>query len=182
MTAPDPRVFARWRREPDPGPGFAQIPEDGACLSAFLLVPAPHDPRKVLLGQVDPSADWGRMAALEGDRLAKAAGRWMLPSSHLMEYEGPSAAARRIADEQLGIRDLAVPEPHVVSDSYGRPGAPGSHWDLDFLFRAAWPEGVPVAGSAWKRLEFVDPGPVPRSAFARSHDDILRFAGFLPAD
>jgi len=182
LTAPEARVFARWRREPDPGPGFAQIPEDGACLSAFLLVTEPHEPRRVLLGQVDPSADWGRMGGLEGDRLSRAVGRWMLPSSHLLEYEGPSAAARRIADEQLGLPSLAFPEPHVVSDPYGRPGGAGSHWDLDFLFRAKWPEGAPVAARAWKRLEFVDPGPVPRSGFARSHDDILRFAGFLASE
>jgi hypothetical protein len=105
----------------------------------------------------------------------------MLPSSHLLEYEDPAGAARRIATEQLERADLAISEPHVVSDAYGRPDAEGRHWDLDFLFRARWPEGVPLAARPWKRLELVDPRTVVADGFARSHDDILRFAGLLPA-
>jgi hypothetical protein len=181
MTDHSPRVFTRWRREANPGPGYSQIPEDGVCLSVFLLVTDPADPRRVVLGHLDPTADWEHLGGLEGARRERAAERWMLPSSHLIEYEGPSEAARRIASEQLERPDLALDAPHVVSDPYARPEGGGQHWDIDFLFRATWPAAIPLKAGPWKRLEFVDPGTVPRTGFARSHDDILRFAGLLPA-
>jgi len=181
MAEQTPRAFARWRRGPDPGPGNAQIPEDGVCLSAFLLVTDPNDAHRVLVGHVDPAADWSRFGALGGDRLVRTAKRWMLPASHLLEYEGPSEAARRIATEQLERPDLPIPEPRVVSDAYARPDAPGRHWDFHFLYRTTWPAGAPLRARPWTGLEFVDPRAVPASEFARSHDDILRFAGLLPS-
>ncbi|MCI4369922.1 MAG: hypothetical protein L3J81_01170, partial [Thermoplasmata archaeon] len=162
MSEESPRVFARWRREADPGPGYAQIPEDGVCLSAFLVLTDPSDPRRVVLGRLDPRADWGRLGALEGSRLERSAGRWMLPASHFLEYESPAEAGRRIASEQLERTDLVLDTPHVVSDPYSRPDATGQHWDLDFLFRGRWPAGVPLKAGPWVELAFVDPTTVPR--------------------
>jgi ADP-ribose pyrophosphatase YjhB (NUDIX family) len=170
------RAFARWRREP--GPGYWPIPADGACLSAFLIVTHPDDPRKVLLGEPDPGADWERIGALASDRLSRIAGHWMLPSSHLLEYESPHEAAQRIAREQLGLPAFRAPEPRVVSEAYGRPDQPGRHWDLHFLFQSAWPAGTSAPASPWRRAEFLDPRTVPVAEFARSHEDILELAGF----
>ncbi|HKV90131.1 MAG TPA: hypothetical protein VJQ43_02920 [Thermoplasmata archaeon] len=172
------RVFTRWRREPDPGPGYAQLPADGACLSAFLLIVDPSDPSRVLLGTPEPSADWERIGALDPARLDRLVGRWMLPSSHLLEYESPAEAAARIAREQLGRPDLVLRGPEVVSDAYGRPGASDRHWDLDFLFRSEWPGEVPLRAAPWARLAFLDPRQTPSAEFGRAHDDILRFAGY----
>jgi hypothetical protein len=174
----DERVFARWRREADPGHGYAQIPADGMCLSAFLILTDAKDPGKVLLGEPDPSAGWDRVGALDPDRLARVAGHWMLPSCHLMEYESPAGAAVRIGREQLGLGDIVWPAPTIVSDAYARPEQPGLHWDLDFLFRAPWPPSVSLPESPWRRLAFHDPRVLPRAEFARSHQDILGFAGF----
>jgi hypothetical protein len=123
MSENEPRVFARWRREADPGPGYWSIPADGGCLSVFLLVADPTDPARIALGTPDPQAPWSRIGALDADRLARIGDRLMLPSSHLVEYESPDAAARRIAYEQLGRTDLVLTGPHVISDSYARPGS-----------------------------------------------------------
>lgn len=177
--ADDVRVFARWRREPSTEHGYAQVPADGACLSAFLLVTDPRTPGQVLLGEPDPGADWPRIGAMGRERIERAAGKWMLPASHLIQYESPQDAAARIAAEQLGLPGLRTAGPVVVSDVYGREGSPDRHWDLDFLFRAEWPAGRPLRATPWKSLEFHDPRQIPRERFTRSHDDILRFAGFV---
>jgi hypothetical protein len=179
MSDPATRVFARWRRETPTDPGYSQVPEDGFCLSVFVLVLDPVDLHRVALGHVDPTADWARLGSLQGDRLRKTADRWMLPSSHLLEFEGPNEAARRIVTEQLERPDLPLDPPEVVSDVYRRPGATAPHWDLDFLVRTRWPEGVPLAARPWRDLEFVDPARLSPSDVARSHDDVLRFAGWL---
>ncbi|MCI4321504.1 MAG: hypothetical protein L3K18_00510 [Thermoplasmata archaeon] len=181
MSEPE-RRFTRWRREPDPGPGYTQIPADGACLSVFLIIREASGSPRLLLGTPHPSADWGRIGGLEPARLARLAGHLMLPSSHLIEYESPQEGAARIASEQLGLVDLPLAGPEVVSDAYGRPGAPDRHWDLDFLFRANWPAGRPLSSPNWSRLEFADPQTLLRARFGRAHDDILRFAGFATAD
>jgi hypothetical protein len=114
--------------------------------------------------------------------MARLEGRLMLPSCHLLEYESPDAAARRVAEEQLERRDLDLSGPQVVSDAYGRPSADGKHWDLDFLYRATWPRGVPLAARPWSRLAFEDPRGLPKARYARAHDDVLRFAGFETPD
>ena len=176
-----PRTFARWRRETPTDPSYTQIPADGACLSAFVLVSPADRPAEVLLGEPNPRADWSRIGALDPHRAERAAGHWMLPSSHLQTYEAPDAAAQRIVREQLELPDLVLTGPTVVSDDYARPGAPDRHWDLDFLYRATWPRGRPVGAAPWNRLEFVDPRTVPAARFTRSHEDILRFAGFATA-
>ncbi|MCI4325386.1 MAG: hypothetical protein L3K00_05865 [Thermoplasmata archaeon] len=178
MATDDSRVFARWRRESDPAPGYWPIPADGGCLSVFLLVQDPTDPGRIALGTPDPSAPWSRIGALDEARLSRIGDRLMLPSCHLVEYESPDAAARRVEDEQLGRTDLVLSGPQVVSDAYGRPDATGQHWDLHFLYRTTWPRGVPLAAPAWKRLTFEDPRSLPRERYARAHDDIVRFAGF----
>jgi hypothetical protein len=178
MGESDERVFARWRREADPGPGYWQIPSDGGCLSVFLLVQDPTEPGRIALGTPDPNAPWPRIGGLDSARMGRIGDRLMLPSCHLMEYESPDAAARRIVGEQLERTDLVLAGPQVISDAYGRPGGPGQHWDLDFLYRTTWPRGVPLSARPWSRLTFEDPRSLPRERYARSHDDIVRFAGF----
>ncbi|MCI4329879.1 MAG: hypothetical protein L3J80_03290 [Thermoplasmata archaeon] len=178
MDEPRPRTFARWRREANAGPGYSQIPADGACLSAFLLIRDPADPGRVALGSPSPEVDWERIGSLGPARVARIGDQLMLPSCHLVEYEAPEAAAARIAVEQLERSDLEITGPLVVSEAYGRPGAAEQHWDLHFLFGTTWPAGVPLAARPWKQIGFLDPRTVPRDRYARSHDDIVRLAYF----
>lgn len=178
MDTPPARTFARWRREASAGAGYSQIPADGACLSAFLLVRDPANPGRVALGSPSPDAPWEQIGGLDAVRLARIGDHLMLPSCHLMEYESPEAAALRIAIEQLERPDLEITGPLVVSEAYGRPGAESRHWDLHFLFGANWPSEVPLAARPWKHLAFEDPRTVPRERYARSHDDIVRMAEF----
>ena len=150
------------------------------CLSAFVLLSPDDDPTKVLLGMVRPDApNWVAVGALDRGRATKNQGRWMLPSCHLMLFESPDDAARRILREQLGVEAPALRAPMIVSETYGRGPEAGSdpHWDLHFIYRIAAPSGAPRPPGLWERLEFVDPRTLDPSAFARSHGDILGFAG-----
>ncbi len=178
------RRFARLRPggEP-PSPGSAGVPSDGMCLSVFLVFRPPNEPGRVLLGKMDPAARWGDLAALDAERVARFADRWVLPASHLLLFESPDAAAARVAKEQLGIDLADLPSPRVFSEAYGRPGAEGKdpHWDLDFVYDLVWPEPRPPRAAAWKELTLVDVARVPRAEFGRGHADVLELVGVLAA-
>ncbi|HKM77599.1 MAG TPA: hypothetical protein VJZ03_00860 [Candidatus Bathyarchaeia archaeon] len=47
-----------------------------------------------------------------GSKFSKA---WMLPSSHLIIYESPHDAAKRILKEQPELDNLKLNEPKVIS-------------------------------------------------------------------
>jgi hypothetical protein len=183
MPAPVKRVFCRFRSLPPPGStAYSELPADGMCLSAFLLVEEKGRPGHVLVGQPDPSAPWNDIGALDRERVRALGDRWMLPACHLLLHEGPDTAARRIASEQLERPDLALTGPLVVSDAYSRPEtkALGPHWDLDFIFRGAVAPGALGRPRAWRALRFVDAAAEPSDRFARAHADILSFAGLRP--
>lgn len=179
------RRFARLRRDPPPGRGgLFDLPDDGLCLSAFLVVQPSGRPHEVLAGR--PAADpaWTEIGSLEGERLRSMADRWMLPASQLLFFESPEEAARRIAAEQLRRPDLSLPAPRIFSEAYSRPGGPAHdpHWDLHFVFRAEWPGGELAAsrGSLWRELAFVDVTRTSATAFGRGHGDVLALAGLPP--
>lgn len=155
------------------------MPPDGLCLSAFVVVAAADAPTRVLLGRVNPVADWGHLGALDPERLVAWKDRWMLPSSHLIQLEAPAEAAQRIVREMtpLSIPDLAGPI--VTSEVYPsarRPGT-GHHWDLGFLFRGTASESALRPHPAWTELRFVETRDLTSAEMARSHEDILAFAG-----
>lgn len=159
--------------------GMPEVPEGGLCLSAFLVLSEKGHPDRVLMGHLDPSAAWDHIGALDASRTQVHRKGWMLPSSHLIVNESPDEAARRIAAEQLERRDLAFSEPRVVSEVHTprRFQDIVRHWDLEFIFRGEWPVGVSPRASAWTELGFVDLATTPKSAIARSHEDILESAG-----
>jgi hypothetical protein len=179
MTAP--RRFTRFRNQS--GPGYVSLPEDGMCLSAYLILRAPAKPREVLLGRIDPAGPWAEVAALDATRVSGIGDRWVLPATQLLMFESPAEAAARIARELLGRQDLALGSPAIYSEAYGRSGGPADpHWDLQFVFTADWPGGSPDAsrGKLWKELRFVDVGTAPLAAFGRGHGDVLALAGYPP--
>jgi len=174
------RRFSRFSKSPATAAfSITEIPDDGVCLSAFLIVTEARDSRKVLMGHMNPKAPWDHIGALDPSRVEAHSRGWMLPSSHLIFRESPDDAARRIVREQLELPDLALSGPTVVSEVYTPKRFPGTahHWDLEFLFRgqlAAADVGHPAA---WKELAFVDLRRTSKSEIARSHEDVIEWAG-----
>ena len=172
------RRFCRFTPGSDPV-SIHEIPDDGFCLSAFVIATDSQDAYRVLLGQLDPSAPWDQLGALTSDRVAAHSDGWLLPACQLVYGESPDAAAERIVREQLGGLRLELGPPTIVSEVYAprrHPNARG-HWDLEFVYRARC-EGAPRrVPSPWKALELVDVRGVPKAHFRRSHDEVLETAG-----
>ncbi len=149
------------------------------CLSTFLVLSPRGTPGTVLLGRIDPRADWEELGALDPERVAGVQAGWMLPSSHLMLYESPHDAARRIAMEQLARPDLSFGAPMVVSDASPRANAVAGemHWDLGFIFSGDWPASPGSPPAPWSRLELVDLSRIRSSEIVRGQADILVYAG-----
>src|SRR2546427_12388328 len=132
------RRFSRFSKSPATAAfSVTEIPDDGVCLSAFVIVTEARDPRKVLLGHMNPKAAWDHIGALDPSRVEAHSHGWMLPSSHLIFRESPDDAARRVAREQLELPDLVLSGPKVISEVYTPRRLPGTalHWDLEFWFQ-----------------------------------------------
>jgi len=175
------RRFTRFRRGPVPENSDAsEVPDNGMCLSVFLILEDPKRDGAVLMGRLDPSAPWFEIGALGGARVSKVSDRWMLPSSQLMLFESPDDAARRIFREQLGSSPVALTGPAVFSDPSVRKGEEDRdpHWDIHFVYRGRWPSSAVPHAAAWKHLEFVDVTRVKSFEIARSQGDVLELAGF----
>src|SRR5207244_5629974 len=153
------RRFSRFSKSPATAAfSVTEIPDDGVCLSAFLIVTEARDARKVLMGHMNPKAPWDHIGALDPSRVEVHSHGWMLPSSHLIFQESPGDAARRIAREQLELPHLSFSEPMVVSEAYTPRRFPDAakHWDLEFLFRSEIPAADIPHPAAWAELAFGD--------------------------
>lgn len=174
------RRFCRFNHETETAAfSMTEVPSEGLCLSAFVLVSPKGESGRVLMGRLNPSAPWDHIGALDPKRVEVHGKGWMLPSSHLLFREAPLAAAQRIVHEQLGVVALPLTGPQVVSEVYAPRRFPErpAHWDLEFLFRGEWPEPDPPTFGAWTELQFVDTRTVAREEIARSHEDVLASAG-----
>jgi hypothetical protein len=176
------RRFARFRAGTAPlAPGYFGLPSDGMCLNVFLVVRAPDDPHRALVGR--PAADprWEEVGALDPPRRERLGDRWMLPCSQLVLLEGPEEAARRIGAEQLGIEITTLPSPTVVSEKYPLHDSAEHdlHWDLHFIYPLLGPPHLSQS-ALWKELEYLPIAQTPRSAFGRGHGDILELVGLTP--
>ena len=176
------RRFARYRLtegEVD-GRRVWAIPPAGLCISVFVLVGDPKNPNLVVLGRPAASAPWSELASLGPAALEALHEHWVLPASHLVEFESPRAAAERIAREQLGLEHLELRGPDVFSDAYPSSSSPesGNHWDLDFLFRADWPHGHELHSPAFRELRLIDTRTIGAPNLGRGHGDILMLAGY----
>ena len=164
------RKFTRFSRTTTP-PRIDEIPIGGICLSAFVILSQSGEARHVLMGHLNKDADWEHIGGLDRTRAATHSIGWMLPSSHLILYESPHEAARRILKEQLCLTDQLLEGPSVFSEVYGA----NSHWDLEFIFQGQRDSIDPC--DVWKDLSFVDLNKLKREEIARSHEDILAHVG-----
>lgn len=175
------RRFCRFSKAPETATfGMPEVPEDGLCLSTFVLLSEAGRPSTVLMGKMDPKADWEQIGALDPARVEAHRHGWVLPSSHLILHESPQEAAVRILREQLGLGPLRLDGPQVVSEVYTPRRFPShhAHWDLEFLFRGTLEAGTVPSSHAWTELRFVDPATTGAETIARSHEDLLASAGF----
>jgi hypothetical protein len=178
--SPGERQFARIAEGRSTRDGYWPIPPDGLCLSSFVLLSPSSDPSRVLVGHLDPAADWERIGALDPKRVEMNSAGWMLPACHLLYFESPRSAAERVLVEQLGLPGVPLGTPAIFSETYRPRRHPerGLHWDLEFVFRGTAPEGWEPRHPAWKNLAFVDPARTPRASFTRAHEEVLELAGF----
>ena len=179
------RRFTRFRRGPiEAYPGAFELPDDGMCLSVFLVLESPRKPGAVLMGKVDPNAPWWDIGALDSKRLGDVGDRWMLPGCQLLMFESPADATRRILKEQLETGGLPLEGPQTFSDPSRRPGTStrDPHWDFHFVYRGRWPSETPPRAGAWKRLEFVEVARTSRNDIARLQGDVLELVGLRPQD
>ncbi len=166
------RRFAAFSKDALP-PRMKTVPEGGMCISAFLVISKRGEPGEVLMGRINKNAEWDHIGALDGKRVERFASGWMLPSSHLILFETPEGAARRILREQLGIRNQALDGPLTFADTSGT----SNHWDLGFIFTGER-EAAP-SNAAWDELTFVDVAKLRRDEIVRSQLDVLAYAGKL---
>jgi ADP-ribose pyrophosphatase YjhB (NUDIX family) len=164
------RRFAAFSRGALP-PRMDAVPEGGMCISAFLVISKRGEPGSVLMGRLNKNAEWDHIGALDGKRLERFSSGWMLPSSHLILFETPEGAARRILREQLGTKDQALSGPLTFADTSGT----ANHWDLGFIFTGER-ESTP-SSTAWDDLRFVDVAKLRREEMVRSQLDVLAYAG-----
>src|SRR5271167_3664325 len=123
------RRFAAFSKDAIP-PRMRRMPQGGMCISAFVIVSKRGEPESVLMGKIDKNANWDHIGALDKKRVERHSVGWMLPSSHLMLYETPEGAARRILREQLNIRGMSMTGPLTFVDTTGND----NHWDIGFIY------------------------------------------------
>ncbi len=160
--------------------GMPEPPPGGLCLSAFLIITDQRNPNSVLMGHLNTKAPWDHIGALDPSRVEVHSKGWMLPSSHLLVYESPHEAARRILREQLET-DLQLTGPDVMSETYTPKRFPNLplHWDIEFVFKGKMSaDNIPKL-FAWSKLAFVNLDIAKKTEIARSHDDILQAAGLV---
>ena len=178
---PAPRTVSRFRPAPRPDdPVYAPVPDDGLCLNVFVILTDAARSNRVVMGRIDPTADWRHIGGMTAGRIQETATRWMLPSRQLFVFESPTDAARSILKEQLGLDPLPLEGPKVTSEVWQRPkpAGTGPHWDLSFLYSGTWPAGRPLASPPWKELAFLDTATLDPATVGRSHADVLALAGY----
>jgi ADP-ribose pyrophosphatase YjhB (NUDIX family) len=144
------------------------------CLSVFLFV---RRGAEILVGKYAPHEAWERLTGLDPERVRKHGLGWTIPASHLKYGEDPRAAARRVAEDVLGLDALALGEPRVETEyaDWARPSGSGWHYDVWFFVDAEVPAGNVVTRPPWfAELAWADPRALPEAAWARSHGDVAR--------
>ena len=164
------RRFAAFSTKAVP-PRMKKMPEGGMCISAFVIISRRSEPESVLMGKIDKNANWDHIGALDSKRVERSSVGWMLPSSHLMLYETPEGAARRILREQLNIRDMRLEGPLTFVDTSGTE----NHWDIGFIYTGT--RDAAPRSPAWRELRFVKPSELRSDEVVRSQIDVLAYAG-----
>jgi len=162
-----------WLNERGPRRGFRRLPPGGMCLSAFVFV---EREGRILLGRYADDPRWEELTGLDEGRWRAHGKGWTLPATHLRFGEDPRAAGRRVLDDVLGLRDVALSEPRVMTD-VGPPWrgpARGDHYDVMFLMDARLAPGRDVARPPWyTELAWHEPSALSGDACARGHGDVV---------
>jgi ADP-ribose pyrophosphatase YjhB (NUDIX family) len=168
------RRFCRFTRGNDPF-SLHEIPEDGLCLSTFLVLRPGTDRRRVLVGRMDPHAAWDHFGGLGPDRVEAYCHGWVLPASQLLLGESPDEAAHRILEEQLPGLRVELKPPLIDSEVDAPRGWPESpnHWDLRFVFRGETADVALPSSGPWSDIRWLELRSARREDFARSHEDVL---------
>jgi hypothetical protein len=175
-----PPRWSRFRRgATDESRDLSELPDDGLCLSSFLVVRSTDRPGEVLVGRIEPDGPWEELGALGPERGQRVGDRWMLPACQLQLFESPDNSARRVARDLLGRPIDSLPAPRIFSEAYRRPRSTGHdpHWDLEFVYLLDWSGPPPTPGRLWRQLEYRAVRPLPPEAFARGHEDVLANVG-----
>jgi len=170
------RQFTDFNDNDRGGLGMSRVPKDGFCIAAFVVITDEQDSKKVLMGKLNPEANWDHIGALDSERVQRHKDGWTLPSSHLMLFESPQDASRRILREQLEMDDLELTGPILFSDVRALKRAPDAkHWDLDFIFLGKTSQDrIPRGPKAWKEIAFVDFDRAPKGQITQLHLDVIR--------
>ena len=165
---------------PTDDPVYSAVPDDGLCLNVFLLLTDRAESNRILLGRIDPKANWKEIGAMSAARIQEVSTRWMLPSRQLFHFESPDEASRSILAEQLGLGPISLRGPSVTSEAWQRPHPAGNgpHWDVSFLYQGIWPKDHPVSSGPWSELAFLATDSLDPATVGRSHLDVLDLAGY----
>lgn len=142
----------------------SHTPENGVCLSSFLVIKKGDD---VLLGKVGDAEIWKEKWCLPWIE-ERWKDKWLLPASHLLMGEHPNEAAQRILVDMLAENTL-TPTFHKVLSFMGENG----HWDVCFVYGADVDHEFPKP-SWFSELSFVNVKDADSSSFGRGHDEVLK--------
>ncbi len=157
------RMFARF------GQGRWTAPEEGFCLSSFILA-AKDD--ALLLGKVSDPDTWGNKWALPTWNPPRWQDKLLLPAAHLLLKEHPDQAADRIMKEMLQVSDYTLTFRGIQSHVSGEKG----HWDICFIYDASIKSEIKKPKWFFE-LRYVKIKDIKPDEVGRGHADIISEAG-----
>jgi len=153
-------------------------PKGGTCLSSFLILKGNGG---ILLGKMSKPEIWVERFFV-GEQFAPtyaASNKWLLPASHLKYGEKPSDAAKRILNEQVGLKNVKLTLREVQSHLAEDPADPeAAHWDICFVYEGNL-RGSVKRPEWFSELTFVRLKGLRSDDFTRGHGDVLREAGVM---
>ncbi|MFQ6011565.1 MAG: NUDIX domain-containing protein [Nitrososphaerales archaeon] len=124
------RRFARY----GPTDGF---PPGGACISSFVIV---RKRDSYLMGKIIDPGLWFDNFNLNKSKPAGWADKWRLPATYLKLGEHPEDAAKRVMEEQLGLKNYELFLAQVQSHTGESAAYKGEiHWDLCYVYIGLYP-------------------------------------------
>lgn len=175
----------RWARIGPRDPSWLiHVPTTGLCLSTFVII---RKGETILLGRPHANNSWPEQGGFPLRHAAKLEknGSWLLPATHLLMEEPPDHAARRIANQWVGVK--GIPK-FVMVQSHLRPSRErktrpkwrtgNNHWDICFIYELKT-RMRPKARPWWLEYQFFTRPKIRQISLGRGHKDILKAGGYL---
>lgn len=174
-------VAKRWARiGPRDSSWMIHVPTAGLCLSSFVII---RKGNSILLGRPHASSAWAEKGGYPTRHAAKLekSDSWLLPATHLLMEESPDHAAKRIANEWMGVKGrprFLMVQSHLrpsetVKTRRWRTGF--NHWDICFVYELK--TGTkPTAKPWWKETRFFSSSEIRKLSLGRGHKDVLNAA------